>query len=113
MRPTSFSAVQSALKTAFSCLAIRRERNKFSITLDRCTLDWLPPKELCPLPLELAPNKDKLEIWLFTQIWNDFLFGVVFGGSDTQPITVALLICMVAGKYFVRGLSIWRGKENA
>jgi len=29
-------------------------------------------------------------IWQFTQIWNDFLFGVVFGGSDAQPVTVAL-----------------------
>ncbi|MGL5004218.1 MAG: carbohydrate ABC transporter permease, partial [Casimicrobium sp.] len=29
-------------------------------------------------------------IWQFTQIWNDFLFGVVFAGSDSQPITVAL-----------------------
>ncbi|WP_292933190.1 carbohydrate ABC transporter permease [Noviherbaspirillum sp.] len=72
-------------------------------------------------------------IWQFTQIWNDFLFGVVFGGSDAQPITVALnnlvntstgvkeynvnmaaaiiaalptlLIYLVAGKYFVRGLT--------
>jgi glucose/mannose transport system permease protein len=72
-------------------------------------------------------------IWQFTQIWNDFLFGVVFGGSDAQPITVALnnlvntstgvkeynvnmaaaiiaalptlLIYMLAGKYFVRGLT--------
>eukprot|EP01034_Spumella_vulgaris_P034860 gene34860-42987_t len=72
-------------------------------------------------------------IWQFTQIWNDFLFGVVFGGSDAQPVTVALnnlvntstgvteynvnmaaaiiaalptlLIYLVAGKYFVRGLT--------
>ncbi len=72
-------------------------------------------------------------IWQFTQIWNDFLFGVVFGGSDAQPITVALnnlvntstgikeynvnmaaaiiaalptlVIYLVAGKYFVRGLT--------
>jgi glucose/mannose transport system permease protein len=72
-------------------------------------------------------------IWQFTQIWNDFLFGVVFGGSDAQPITVALnnlvntstgvkeynvnmaaaiiaalptlVIYMLAGKYFVRGLT--------
>jgi glucose/mannose transport system permease protein len=72
-------------------------------------------------------------IWQFTQIWNDFLFGVVFGGSDAQPVTVALnnlvntstgvkeynvnmaaaiiaalptlLIYMLAGKYFVRGLT--------
>jgi glucose/mannose transport system permease protein len=29
-------------------------------------------------------------IWQFTQIWNDFLFGVVYSGSGTQPITVAL-----------------------
>ena len=72
-------------------------------------------------------------IWQFTQIWNDFLFGVVFAGSDSQPITVALnnlvrtstgvkeynvdmaaaiiaglptlLVYIVAGKYFVRGLT--------
>ncbi|HJV50599.1 MAG TPA: carbohydrate ABC transporter permease [Noviherbaspirillum sp.] len=72
-------------------------------------------------------------IWQFTQIWNDFLSGVVIGGSDAQPITVALnnlvntstgvkeynvnmaaaiiaalptlLIYLVAGKYFVRGLT--------
>ena len=72
-------------------------------------------------------------IWQFTQIWNDFLFGVVFGGADAQPITVALnnlvntstgvteynvnmaaaiiaalptlVIYLVAGKYFVRGLT--------
>ena len=29
-------------------------------------------------------------IWQFTQIWNDFLFGVAFSGFDTQPVTVAL-----------------------
>merc|ERR1712166_986669 len=29
-------------------------------------------------------------IWQFTQIWNDFLFGVVYSGPGTQPITVAL-----------------------
>ncbi|MCC7005209.1 MAG: carbohydrate ABC transporter permease [Ottowia sp.] len=72
-------------------------------------------------------------IWQFTQIWNDFLFGVVFGGSDAQPITVALnnlvntstgikeynvdmaaaiiaalptlFVYVVAGRYFVRGLT--------
>ena len=72
-------------------------------------------------------------IWQFTQIWNDFLFGVVFSGIDTQPVTVALnnlvntsfggkqynvdmaaaliaalptlLVYVFAGKYFVRGLT--------
>ena len=72
-------------------------------------------------------------IWQFTQVWNDFLFGVVFAGSDSQPVTVALnnlvltstgvkeynvdmaaaiiaalptlLVYIVAGKYFVRGLT--------
>ena len=29
-------------------------------------------------------------IWQFTQIWNDFLFGVVFSAGGSQPITVAL-----------------------
>ncbi|HSG04407.1 MAG TPA: carbohydrate ABC transporter permease [Marinobacterium sp.] len=72
-------------------------------------------------------------IWQFTQIWNDFLFGVVYSGPGTQPITVALnnlvntsvggkeynvdmaaaviaalptlLVYIFAGKYFVRGLT--------
>ena len=72
-------------------------------------------------------------IWQFTQIWNDFLFGVVFSSGQRQPITVALnnlvntttgvkeynvdmaaaiiaalptlLVYAVAGNYFVRGLS--------
>jgi glucose/mannose transport system permease protein len=72
-------------------------------------------------------------IWQFTQIWNDFLFGVVFASGDAQPITVALnnlvntstgvkeynvdmaaamiaglptlLVYVLAGKYFLRGLS--------
>jgi glucose/mannose transport system permease protein len=72
-------------------------------------------------------------IWQFTQIWNDFLFGVVFSSGERQPITVALnnlvntstgvkeynvdmaaaiiaalptlLVYVVAGKYFVRGLT--------
>ena len=72
-------------------------------------------------------------IWQTTQIWNDFLFGVAFSGGDSQPITVALnnlvntstgikkynvdmaaaiiagvptlLVYIVAGKYFLRGLT--------
>jgi glucose/mannose transport system permease protein len=72
-------------------------------------------------------------IWQFTQIWNDFLFGVVFSSGQRQPITVALnnlvntstgvkeynvdmaaaiiaalptlFVYIVAGKYFLRGLT--------
>ena len=72
-------------------------------------------------------------IWQFTQIWNDFLFGVAFSAHDTQPVTVALnnlvntstgtreynvdmaaamiaalptlVVYVLAGKYFVRGLT--------
>jgi len=72
-------------------------------------------------------------IWQTTQIWNDFLFGVVFSSGDGQPITVALnnlvntstgvkqynvdmaaaiiaalptlLVYIVGGKFFVRGLT--------
>jgi glucose/mannose transport system permease protein len=72
-------------------------------------------------------------IWQFTQIWNDFLFGVVFSSGQRQPITVALnnlvntstgvkeynvdmaaaiiaalptlFVYVVAGKYFLRGLT--------
>ncbi|WP_077037153.1 ABC transporter permease subunit [Pelomonas sp. KK5] len=72
-------------------------------------------------------------IWQFTNVWNDFLFGVVFSGADSKPITVGLnnlantsstvkeynvdmaaaliaalptlFVYVVAGKYFVRGLT--------
>ncbi|WP_022665776.1 carbohydrate ABC transporter permease [Desulfospira joergensenii] len=72
-------------------------------------------------------------IWQTTQIWNDFLFGVVFSSGETQPVTVALnnlvntstgikkynvdmaaaiiaalptlAVYIVAGKYFLRGLT--------
>ncbi len=71
-------------------------------------------------------------IWQFTNIWNDFLFGASFADADSQPMTVALnnlvssstgvkeynvhfagaimaalptlLVYIVAGRYFVRGL---------
>ncbi|MEI8610954.1 carbohydrate ABC transporter permease [Enterovibrio baiacu] len=71
-------------------------------------------------------------IWQFTNIWNDFLFGASFASGDTAPITVALnnlvnsstgvkeynvhmagamiaalptlLVYILAGRYFVRGL---------
>ncbi|MCV0424783.1 MAG: carbohydrate ABC transporter permease [Roseibium sp.] len=71
-------------------------------------------------------------IWQFTNIWNDFLFGASFSDFDSQPMTVALnnlvqsstgvkeynvhfagaimaalptlLVYIVAGRYFVRGL---------
>ncbi|CAM2007305.1 Carbohydrate ABC transporter permease [Acanthopleuribacter pedis] len=72
-------------------------------------------------------------IWQFTQIWNDFLFGVVYSSGETQPITVALnnlvntstgvkeynvdmaaallaalptlVVYILAGKHFVAGLT--------
>ncbi len=72
-------------------------------------------------------------IWQFTQIWNDFLFGLVFSAGGSQPITVGLnnlantsttvkeynvdmaaaiiaalptiFVYVAAGKYFVRGLA--------
>lgn len=84
------------------------------------------------LPLSL-PIIVVTVIWQFTQIWNDFLFGVSFSQAGTQPVTVALnnivnsttgikaynvdmaaaiiaglptlLVYVIAGKYFVRGLT--------
>ncbi len=72
-------------------------------------------------------------IWQFTQIWNDFLFGASFTSGGAQPVTVALnnlvntttgvklynvdmaaaiiaalptlLVYIIAGRYFVRGLT--------
>jgi len=71
-------------------------------------------------------------IWQFTNIWNDFLFGASFSDFDSQPMTVALnnlvqsstgvkeynvhfagaimaalptlLVYVLAGQFFVRGL---------
>lgn len=71
-------------------------------------------------------------IWQFTNIWNDFLFGASFSDADSMPITVALnnlvnsstgvkeynvhfagailaalptlIVYVVSGRYFVRGL---------
>ena len=71
-------------------------------------------------------------IWQFTNIWNDFIFGASFASGDGAPMTVALnnlvqsstgvkefnvhfagailaafptlLVYIVAGRYFVRGL---------
>jgi glucose/mannose transport system permease protein len=73
-------------------------------------------------------------IWLFTNQWNDFLFGASFSGYGTTPMTVALnnlvnsttgvkeynvhfagailaalptlFVYIMAGKYFVRGLMV-------
>ena len=28
-------------------------------------------------------------IWQFTNIWNDFLYGIVFSGAGSKPVTVA------------------------
>ena len=84
------------------------------------------------LPLS-APIFVVTIIWQFTQIWNDFLFGVSFSQAGTQPVTVALnnivnsttgvkqynvdmaaailaalptlLVYILAGKYFIRGLT--------
>jgi glucose/mannose transport system permease protein len=72
-------------------------------------------------------------IWQVTQIWNDFLFGVVFSSGESQPMTVGLnnlvntstgvkqynvdmaaaiiaaiptlFVYAVGSKYFVRGLT--------
>jgi glucose/mannose transport system permease protein len=71
-------------------------------------------------------------IWQFTNIWNDFLFGASFADFDSQPVTIALnnlvssstgvkeynvhfagailaalptlIVYVVSGRYFVRGL---------
>ena len=84
------------------------------------------------LPLSL-PIVVVTVIWQFTQIWNGFRFGVSFSQAGTQPVTVALnnivnsttgvkeynvdmaaaiiaamptlLVYVVAGKYFIRGLT--------
>ncbi len=84
------------------------------------------------LPLSL-PIFTVCVIWQFTQIWNDFLFGVVFSGPSARPVTVGLnnlvnttegvkeynvdmaaalitalptlLVYILGGRYFIRGLT--------
>jgi glucose/mannose transport system permease protein len=81
------------------------------------------------LPISL-PGFVVVIIWQFTQIWNEFLFGVTISGPNSQPITVALqnlagsqivewnvqmagaflaaiptlLVYILLGRYFIRGL---------
>jgi glucose/mannose transport system permease protein len=76
------------------------------------------------LPLS-GPIAAVTVIWQFTQIWNEYLYGMVFTSGAQQPITVAimgvraggsaatvmmaivppLLVYLIGGKYFVRGLT--------
>ena len=79
-----------------------------------------------------APIAVVAVIWQFTNIWNDFLFGASFSDYTSFPLTVALnnlvnsstgvkeynvhfagafiaalptlLVYLLSGKYFVRGL---------
>ena len=81
------------------------------------------------LPLSI-PGFVVAAIWEFTQVWNDFLFGVAVTDPPNQPVTVAivniagsqhiqwnvlmsstllaslptLIVYLVLGRYFVRGL---------
>jgi glucose/mannose transport system permease protein len=81
------------------------------------------------LPIS-APAYVVVVIWQFTQIWNEFLFGVTLTNPSSQPVTVALqnlsgsqilawnlqmagafltalptlLVYILLGKYFIRGL---------
>lgn len=81
------------------------------------------------LPIS-APGFVVVIIWQFTQIWNEFLFGVTLTRPESQPITVALqnlsgsqivewnvqmagalltalptlLVYILLGRYFIRGL---------
>ncbi|TCN22814.1 carbohydrate ABC transporter permease [Sinorhizobium americanum] len=86
-------------------------------------------KILCPIAI---PCFVVSIIWQFTNIWNDFLFGTTFTSGDNVPVMVALnnlvnattgakaynvdmaavlitaaptlLIYIISGRYFVRGL---------
>jgi glucose/mannose transport system permease protein len=81
------------------------------------------------LPISL-PGFVVVIIWQFTQIWNEFLFGVTITSKASQPVTVALqnlagsqivewnvqmagaflaaiptlIVYIVLGRYFIRGL---------
>ncbi len=79
-------------------------------------------------------------IWQFTQVWNEFLFGASFTSGGSQPVTVALnnlinsttsvkqynvdmaaaliaaaptlVVYIIAGRFFVRGLTLARSKAR-
>jgi glucose/mannose transport system permease protein len=90
------------------------------------TIFW---RILCPISISCFVVS---VIWQFTNIWNDFLFGTTFSSGDSVPVMVALnnlvnattgvkaynvdmaavlitaaptlLIYVVSGRYFLRGL---------
>ena len=88
------------------------------------------------LPLSV-PGFVVVGIWQFTQIWNEFLWGITLTNQDSQPITVGLaqlaggqavswnlpmagsflaalpvlVLFILLGQYFIRGLLAGSVKE--
>lgn len=96
-------------------------------TIDGAGFWGIYSKVIFPLSV---PGFVVVVIWQFTQVWNEFLFGVTLTNPSSQPITVALaqlaggqavswnlpmagalltalptlLVYVLLGRYFVRGL---------
>ncbi len=111
------------------CVSLPDELVKAAL-LDGATFWQIFTRIVMPLSL---PILVVTLIWQFTNIWNDFLYGVAFSGADSKPVTVGLnnlanttgtvkeynvdmaaaliaalptlAVYLLAGQYFVRGLT--------
>jgi len=135
----ALSAIRDAAERGAQKSFTGKAENPVSQILQNADIGWTASRG----PITATGGQDVLSlstpitvvtlIWQFTNIWNDFLYGIVFSGAGSKPITVGLnnlantssvvkeynvdmaaamiaglptlFVYIVAGKYFVRGLT--------